>query len=132
MTDNEHKNKAERSKLEAALASAKASVTILEALLDATPMVEGQGSDLLNVDQTLEQYQIGRDGLLNASRRGEIALVRGARNRIMVERSELERWIKSRPVQPRKAPVEPPAADLDAWDRQAEASLRSVGGGRRR
>jgi hypothetical protein len=127
MTDNEHKNKAERSKLEAALASAKASVTILEALLEQTPMVEGQGSDLLTVDQTLEQYRIGRDGLLNASGRGELHLVRGARNRIMVERSELERWIKSRPVQPRKAPAAPAAADLDAWDRQAEASLRSVG-----
>jgi hypothetical protein len=130
MTDNEHKNKAERSKLEAALASAKASVTILEALLDATPTGEGQGSDLLDCEQTLEQYKIGRDGLLRAQRRDELRLVRGARNRIMVERSELERWIKSRPVHPRKAPA-PAATDLEAWERQAEASLRSVGGGRR-
>jgi hypothetical protein len=105
-------------------------VTILKTLLDTTPMGEGRGSDLLTVDQTLEQYRIGRNGLLNVSRRCERAIVRGARNRIMVERSELEPWVKSRPVQPRKAPAQPPAGDLEACDREAEPSLRAVGGAR--
>jgi len=119
----------QRRKLEAALSAARVTVTLLEAELAHVPTAGGQNSDLLNVDQALEQYGFGRDALLNANRAGKLELIRGSRNRIMVERSALEAYIKARPVQPRKAAAAP-AADLDAWEAQAAAALRSVGGGR--
>jgi hypothetical protein len=84
-------------------------------------------AELLNVDQAQNQYGFGRDALLNASQ-GGLTLVRGSRNRIMVERAALEAYIKSRPVvqRTRKAP-----ADLGEWDQQAERALVGLKGGRR-
>lgn len=104
---------------------------VLEAQANALPDGDtgGAARDLLNVEQTLEQYNFGRDALLNANRRGELELVRGARNRIMVERCALEAYIRARPVvRPRKAV---PAPDLDSWERDAERQLRALQGGRR-
>lgn len=113
--------RAEAMALDAQAAAKRAQAAALEEKTDGN-------TDLLFVEQTLEQYQVGRDALLNASDRGELHLVRGARNRIMVERAELERYIKSRPVRPRKAA---PASDLDDWEKQADLSLKALQGGRK-
>jgi hypothetical protein len=116
--------------IKASLASARALVASLEAALAAA--LEPRQPDLLDSRQALAEFGIGRDGLLAASDRGEIRITRGARNKILVERSELQRWVRSRPVAPRQERQRAaPATDLDAWDREAGAELRAIAGGRR-
>jgi hypothetical protein len=110
--------------LEAALATAKATVAAIEAAL-ADPI--DRSAELLDARQTLAEYHVGRDGLLAAARRGELVLSRGPRNRVLVERQEMERWLKSRPLKPRERVA--PANDLASWDVEAERELRAVGGG---
>lgn len=112
--------RAEAAALEAQAAAKRAQAEALE------QSARASDRDLLDVEQSQAQYNFGRDALLNAQRRGELELVRGARNRIMVERAALETYIKSRPVaRPRKVA---PADDLGSWEAQAEKALRSVGG----
>jgi hypothetical protein len=109
------------------LATARATVATLEAAL------AGAGdpaTDLLSERQTMAEYGVARDGLLAAAARGEITLSRGPRNRIQVERQEIERWMKARPFAPRRkrrVAVEP-ANDLDTWSIEAERALRATGG----
>lgn len=101
----------------------------LEAL--AAEAERGSGADpVLDSEQTLARYSIGRDGLKAAAERGELTLQRGARGKIMVRESELRRWLESRPYQARPRKVEA-ETDLDAWEREQEAELARLGGGRR-
>jgi hypothetical protein len=89
--------------------------------------------ELLTATESLERFGIGRDGLLAAERRGELALTRGPRNRIQVSRSALEAY-QRRPHAPTKgrSTLAPQAsASLEAWDEQAGAELRLLAGGRR-
>ena len=114
-----------RAQAAAILVQAAAQAGALNALADTLDESHTR-SDLLTVgDQTRDQYHAGRESLMGAAERGEITLVRGARRRVMVERSELERWIKSRKVTP--GPRRAPAADLDAWEHDADRVLHLVG-----
>jgi hypothetical protein len=114
--------KAEAAALEAQAAAKRAQAAAL------AETASGNSREFLTAKQTLEAYGIGHDALLNAGQKGDIALVRGARNKLLVERAELERYLQSRPVRPRKAAA---AADLGAWEAEAERSLRSINGGRK-
>ena len=110
--------------LEAALATAKATVAALEAAL-ADP--HDRSTDLLDARQTMAEYGVGRDGLIAAESRGEISLSRGSRNRTLVERQEIERYLKSRPrPAPRRKTA--PANDLGEWDAETQRELRALGG----
>ena len=60
-----------------------------------------------------------------AAERGEIELVRGGHRRLMVERAELERWVKSRKVTP--GPRRAPVADLESWDTEADRAMKIAG-----
>lgn len=111
--------------LEAALASARATVVSLEAAL-ADPI--DRSGDMLGERQTMAQYNVARDGLLRAADRGELELCRGPRNAILVERQEIERWLKSRPHRPRPKSCAAPANTLEEWDQQVETELRALGG----
>jgi hypothetical protein len=122
MTDENRKRK-----LEAALHSARATVALLEAELEQAESVGSDGDQLLNMRQALAEFGLGHNAIKTAAERGDLAVSRGARGRLMVERAEIRRYIKSRPVRPRNAP---PAANLTDWDRQAERSLRGLKGGR--
>lgn len=105
----------------------RASAAALEAQAMALP--DGDASDpLLDVDQVQSEFGVGRDSLKAAADRGELTLSRGARGKLLIERSAVRAWIKSRPVQPRKAAA--PVTDLDSWELEAEATLRSSGGRR--
>lgn len=85
----------------------------------------GAGDDpLLDVDQVLAEFGVGRDSLKAAAERGELSLSRGARGKLLIERSAVRAWIKSRPVQPRK--VTPPVSDLECWEAEAERALAGV------
>lgn len=109
--------------LQAALATARATVASLEAAL-ADPV--DRSGELLGERQTMAEYGVARDGLLAAAGRGELTLCRGPRNRILVERQEIERWLKSRPHRPR--PKTAPANDLSEWDAETERELLAIGG----
>jgi hypothetical protein len=93
----------------------------------AEALAEEPRDEYLNVEQTLEHYNAGRDALIAAAERGEIELKRGARRQLLVLRSELERWIASRPYKPTPRKVGPPS-DLDAWEKEADRAL--AGGAR--
>lgn len=123
MTDDPKKRK-----LEAALASARVTVTLLEAELEQVDALGADGEQMLTTAQTLAEFGIGHDAVKAAAERGELTVSRGARGKLLIERAEIRRYIKSRPLRPRKAA---PAANLDDWDAQAERSLRSLNGGRR-
>jgi hypothetical protein len=100
---------------------ADALVTLADTIGNSTALA----NELLVVGaDTVEQYHAGREALLNACDQGEINLVRGARRRLMVERSEIERWIKSRSVAPRVRKA--PAIDLEKWDLEADIALQGT------
>lgn len=111
--------------IEAALATARATVAALEALLIAP---DARETDLLDAKATMATYGVARDGLLAAASRGELDLHRGPRNRILVDRSELERWLRSRPHRPSARPRSEPPSDLAAWDAEQERELQALRG----
>jgi hypothetical protein len=111
-------------KLEAALASARATVSILEAELES---IETQPAhdELLDAKSSLARFGLGPEALRAAAERGELKVSRGARGKLLVLESELRRYIASRPYKPTPRRTQPPE-NLDAWER--EADLRLVGG----
>jgi len=106
-----------RKQIEAALASARATVATLEAALEGA---DDNETELLDVATVREEYGIGRDALKAAEARGELELLRGPRNKLLVERGKLEAWRRSRPNKPTERR---PVADLEAWKTQAMRSL---------
>jgi len=124
MTDTPTKRKL----VAAALASAETTVSLLRAELES---IDSQPAhdELLDAKQSLEKYGLGHEGLRSAAERGELAVSRGARGKLLVLESELRRYIASRPYKPtprRAAPLE----NLDAWEAEADRALRVVGGRR--
>ncbi|MFZ5891284.1 MAG: hypothetical protein ACOY0T_09560 [Myxococcota bacterium] len=123
MTDDNKKRK-----IKAALESAKTTVALLEAELDAVEA--GADADpFLSVEEARESHGVGREALKAAAERGEIELKRGARGKLLVRRSAILKWIDSRPHKPRPRKADP-VSDLDAWERETDAELRRMGGGR--
>jgi hypothetical protein len=101
MTDDKTKRKL----VEAALSSAESNVALLRAVLadlDAAPSNDRQ----MGVDELLKEYRLGRGTVQSAVERGELTASRGARGKILVLRSEVERWFRSRPYQPGARRVE--------------------------
>lgn len=86
---------------------------------------------LLDVEQVMAEFGVGRDSLRAAEGRGELTLHRGARGKLLIARSAVRRWIESRPVAPRPRKAAP-TPDLAAWEREQEQELRVLGGGRRK
>jgi hypothetical protein len=81
----------------------------------ADTLSRASNEDLLSVDRSLAEFGVGRDGLKAAADRGELSLSRGARGKILVARSELQRWLTARPYKSARK-TEPVAEDLDALD----------------
>ncbi|HTQ02957.1 MAG TPA: hypothetical protein VMI54_03840 [Polyangiaceae bacterium] len=80
--------------------------------------------ELLGVATALERYDVGRRALLAAVDRHELTVVRGARQKLLVSRLELERWLRSRPVQPRQRHAQgAEVVELEAYERDAMADL---------
>lgn len=79
--------------------------------------------DLLDLKQVAERYRIGRDSVLAAAKRGEIVLSQGPRRKFLVRGGEVERWLTERKYVPRDRAV---PADLEDWDRRAEATLQKA------
>lgn len=86
--------------------------------------------DLLDLKQVAERYRIGRDSVVTAAKRGEIALSQGPRRKFLVRADEVERWLTHRICTPPDRMV---ATDMEEWDRQAEAALqKAISSGRLR
>jgi hypothetical protein len=105
--------------IEAALASALATVATLQLVKAAALARETPPDELLG----LEQHDVGRRALLAAAGRGEIAVMRGPRQKLLVSRLELERWLRSRPVPPR-ARKAGEVVDLEDWQRDAMSDVK--------
>jgi hypothetical protein len=73
----------------------------------------------LDVKQTHAEYGVARDGLKNAADRGELAITLGARGKLLVRRSELVRWLDSRPYRSKRK-VAPAENDFDAIDAELQ------------
>jgi hypothetical protein len=120
------KRKLQAAKLEAALAALDAARSLVVAQLDE---LETHPVDdaLLDAKQSQAKYGLGHEGLRGGAERGELAVQRGARGKLLVLESELRRYIASRPYKPtpRRAL---PSANLDQWEAEADRSLRVVGG----
>lgn len=96
--------------LRAQAAALRAQADVLEAL---AASLAPEADDLLDV-AACKALGVGRDALLGAADRGELALARGPRRKLLVRRSELERWLASKPYQARDRERAP---DLEAWTR---------------
>jgi hypothetical protein len=68
--------------------------------------------ELLDAVQTRAEFGIGRDGLKRAAERGDLAVSKGSRGKPMVTRSEMRRYMASRPYGLRKV-VSPADTDDD-------------------
>ena len=72
---------------------------LIEALAKALP--EGDEDPFLGVEEAQAEFNgIGRGTIATAAAAGELNASRGARGKILVRRSELARWIASRPFKP--------------------------------
>jgi hypothetical protein len=74
----------------------RAQADALEALAATLPEA---ADELLGVVECSDRYAVGRDALRGAALRGELAVTRGARGKLLVRRSALEAWLTSRPLQ---------------------------------
>lgn len=93
-------------------------------------LASGGRQDLIDLKQVAERYRVGRDSVLAAAKRGEIALSQGPRRKFLVRAAEVERWLTERKYVPPDRTV---PADMEEWDRQAAASLeRAIAEGRLR
>ncbi|MEI9936673.1 MAG: hypothetical protein WDO69_05565 [Pseudomonadota bacterium] len=105
-----------------ALAALRAQAEALTLAIDTlAASLAAPGDELLGVREC-RALRVGRDALLAAAKRGEVQLSRGPRQRLQVRRSELEKWLQSRPY---VAPAaSEPVQSLEDWQRSV---LRKVG-----
>ena len=122
MTDDKTKRK-----LNAALMAARTTVSLLEAELDEIERFPANDQQL-GCDDLLKEFRLGRGTVQSAVERGELTASRGARGKILVARSEVERWLRSRPYKPGPRRVEE-TDDRDALE-EALASGELVRGGK--
>lgn len=107
MTDDKTKRK-----LNAALMAARTAVQLLEAELDEIERSPANDPQL-GCDDLLKEFKLGRGTVQTAVANGELTASRGARGKILVARSEVERWLRSRPYKPGPRRVEE-TDDVDA------------------
>jgi hypothetical protein len=81
--------------LVAQAAALRAQADVLEALAATLP---DAADELLGVAECAKRFNVGRDALKGASVRGELAVTRGVRGKLLVRRSALEAWLESKPV----------------------------------
>ena len=91
-------------------AALRAQADALEAL---AASLGPEADELLDL-QACKAHDVGRDALKGAAERGELAISRGPRGKLLVKRSALEAWLASKPYKP---PPSEPAPDLEAWER---------------
>lgn len=77
---------------------------LIETLAKALP--DADTDPLLGVDEAQSEFGVGRGTIATAAAAGELSASRGARGKVLVRRSELERWIASRPFKPGPRRVE--------------------------
>jgi hypothetical protein len=109
-----------RPALEAALATARATVATLEVAL---ATADEPFDEVLSLADITAQFGYGREAILAAVGRGELDATRGPRRRVEIRRSELERWRASRPVEPRLRRRTAEIGDLAAWEAEADRVL---------
>jgi len=116
----------------AAAEALEAQAKILRALAAYQVEIGARTDRLLGLREIADLYHVGREGILAAVRRNELAACRGARACIMVRESELDRWIAARPVVTARAAGHGNSTDqsLDDWDRQAERERERFAGNR--
>jgi len=76
--------------------------------------------DLLDLKQVFERYQVGRDALLGAAKRGELELSQGPRRKFLIRAGDLKAWLTKRKY---AAPTRSLAKDLEEWDWETEREL---------
>ena len=80
-------------------------------------------TDLLDMRQVLERYRIGRDAILAAAKRGDLALSRGPRRKLPVRVAELERWLTGKKYVRNR---EPAPESMEEWERQVSHQLADL------
>jgi len=113
--------------LEAALATARATVVTLEAALAAEAGCGGD-DEVLDLAALHERYHLGRSAVRQAIERGELKASRGAKGRILVRREAVEGWLSERPAVVSPRPRFTDSGSLAEWDRAQELELRRVAG----
>ena len=88
---------------------------LIDALANALP--DAESAQQLGCDDLLKEFKLGRGTVQSAVERGELTVSRGARGKILVARSEVERWLRSRPYKPGPRRVE----EVDDGDALQEA-----------
>lgn len=91
---------------------------LIDALAHSLP--DAESDQQLGLNELFEEFKVGRGTVQTAVAAGELTASRGARGKILVARSEVERWLRSRPYKPGPRRVE----EQDDGDALEEA-LRS-------
>jgi hypothetical protein len=97
----------------------------LDGAADALPDAGFDSDPLLNTCEIQARYNLGHEGVRAAAVRGELAVLCGARDQLMVFDSEMRRYFASRPFRPTPRRAAPPP-DLDAWEADADRALHLV------
>ena len=111
-----------RPALEAALATARATVSAIEAALAALDSGTTE-AELLDLGALKERYELGRAAIVAAVGRGELQAVRGGRGRILVSDNDVRAWLATRPVTPRKVERGAEITTLADWEAADDLAL---------
>ncbi len=113
--------------LEAALASARATVATLEAAL----VVANEAPDrrVLTLETAAEASSLSAHTLRTWCKSGRLRSNRGPRGAYLVTLDDVRDAVRAEPTKPSpRKRSEPAANDLDDWDAEADRELRAMGG----
>lgn len=79
--------------------------------------LESEAPDTLLGVEECSALGVGRDALRGAAKRGELEISQGPRGKLLVRRSALEAWLRSRPYKPEVRGAREAEPDLEAWER---------------
>ncbi len=113
--------------LRARVAHLSAELAAVAADLAAVEPEQAPDDPLLDRCGRREAYPGAASAIEAAIRSGELSAVRGSRQRALVRRSDVDRWLAGRTIDPRPPRKTTKADDLDSWDEQVAREL----GGRR-
>jgi hypothetical protein len=113
--------------LQAQAAALRATADALDALALAAAAPSADGSDWLDLPALAREYGLKRGALLAAADRGELTVSRGPRQKLLISRAEIERFLSAKAYVPRAPKMTASVqAGANDWDARAEAQLREL------
>lgn len=100
-------------------ASLRTQADSIEAVANALPAT--QSDQLMDHPMLMKEFGIGREAIRAAAARGELAVTQGARRKLIVRRSEVERWLAARTYAPAPRRAKAKVVPIGSWEERQAA-----------